>query len=525
MRKTKKILAMVLMVTLLVTIFTFVTATNALAATLVWDTAAGLGTWTATGNDVAAVSDTANYIKYVTTTSIGGINTVNDLTFSAKVYTGGDLSYTSGGSNGDGFYFSLRDSGAAGNYGGITFMFDAGTKRVSIRNGSTILADYGNGYFDDAQFVIDAQGYVDVSVTLVGNKMTSLKFGGVEVSGIIITGQTPYVGNIGDLVLPVTTAGRISVGSFTGPPTYIAAVKNVSVTVLDPAVTPSPTLSASPTIAPTTSVSPTIAPTTSVSSTVAPTASIKGIVWQGVAGTWTQSGDDISAIGTTTDYWKLASTTSIDGLSTVKDLKLTAMIYIGGDLSYVAGGQNGDGFFFVLRDQGTTVIATTGQPAYNGLVFLFDAGTKRMTIKNGGTTIADYGYSYFDDTQFAIDAQGYVSFSITIKGSKITSLKFGGTEVKGIAITGQSPVEGNLGDLVLPITTAGKISVGSFTNPPTFKASFKNVVVTQLDVASTGTTATPTNGDSNKSVYFFLFLMIAMASVGIVVSKKIKNNI
>lgn len=462
MKKFKSILSVSLIVALLSTMIIFPATTSA-ASTLVWDTAAAMGTWTATGNDIAAAAGSGDYVKYVTTSSIDGIGNVKDLTFSAKVYTGNELGYSSGGASGDGFYFSLRDSGTAGNnYGGITFMFDAGTKKVTIRNGSTILADYGNGYFGDTQFVIDAQGYVDVSVTLVGDRMTSLKFGGVEITGLVINGQAAYPGNILNLVLPVTTAGRISVGSFTAPPTYAAGIKDVVVTSLDPVATPTPTVAPTPTATPI----PTIPP-----------AGPAALIWDTAAaiGTWTATGNDVAAASGSNDYIKYVTTSSIDGIGNVKDLTFSAKVYTGKELGYATGGASGDGFYFSLRDSGAA------GNSYSGITFMFDAGTNRVIIRNGATILADYGNGYFGDSQFAIDAQGYINISVTLIGNKMTSLKFGGVEITGLVIVGQTPYPGNILDLTLPVTTAGRISVGSFTAPPTYGAGIKDVVVTVMD--------------------------------------------
>lgn len=459
MKKLKSILSISLIMALLSTMLIFPATTTSAASTLVWDTASAWGSWTATGNDVAAASGSGDYSKYVTTSSIDGISSVKDLTFSAKIYTGNELGFTAGGASGDGFYFSLRDSGTPGAYGGITFMFDAGTKRVFIKNGSTLLADYGLGYFGDTQFAIDSLGYLDVSVTLVGDKMTSLKFGGIEVTGIIINGQAPYAGNILDLVLPITTAGRISTGSFTAPPTYGAGVKDVVVTSLDPVATPTPT--PTPTATPT----PTVAPS-GPSTLIWDTAS----AW----GSWTATGNDVAAASGSGDYIKYVTTSSIDGVSSVKDLSFSAKVYTGKDQGFAAGGSTGPGFYFSLRD--------TGAPgAYGGITFMFDAGTNRVSIMSGSTTLADYGNGYFGDTQFVIDAQGYIDVKVTLVGNKMTSMKFGGVEITGLVIVGQAPYPGNILDLTLPVTTAGRISAGSFTAPPTYGAGIKDVVVTVMD--------------------------------------------
>lgn len=509
MKKQKKVLALVCIMSLLVTFFTFAALTSA------------VNEWSSWTTPDVSTTFWNNHATFVTTDGVTNIkdggtgnNGVGWLDGGKKAYNCSDLN-TGTGNNLDNYRISVDlKIPASGNdmYRILTTKLDGNPEatelEINVATWGMSTSSFGNWG------AVPAKGW-----NQIGSGLTKNAGDFVNIIVEVITGSVKVYAD-SNLVFDLTnttTKGFFALGAQSD--VVISAAnglefKNFKSSFWGEAAVPTDTPSGTPTEQPTT-------PTATNAPTVTPLP--EGLAWQQIAGTWVVDGDDISAPANSQDYWKLATTTSIDGLSNVKDLTFAAKIYTGGDKGYVAGGGGGTGFFIVLRDQGTTLV--NNAPSFNGIGLVFDPGTKRIMIYNGANQIADYGFGYFEDSQFVVDSQGYVDFSITLKGNKITSLKFGGTEVTGIIISGETPEPGNLGNLILPVTTAGKISVGSFTNPPTLMAGIKNVSYTVLDATSgpTDEENPPATGDNTAMIIIMVFLL-ASSSLLIIRTMKTKVN-
>jgi hypothetical protein len=185
--------------------------------------------------------------------------------------------------------------------------------------------------------------------------------------------------------------------------------------------------------------------------------------WVPVAGTWTQEGADLVGQGNATDYWKQAETREV----------------VSGDFTYTTkfkfdftGAAVANRYYFVLRDQGGTVIRDNVKPeiAAGGIGIVFtrpDLGGRMFFFDGYENRTARYFNEYDADFQM-IDAEGYITLSVSVVGNQIASLKINGNEIAGIQLTADAadaPLR-PLSDIVLPEAVDGKITAGQFLSNP-----------------------------------------------------------
>ena len=250
------------------------------------------------------------------------------------------------------------------------------------------------------------------------------------------------------------------------------------------------------------------------------TAGAATATWTGTAGTaWTASGDDmIHAAGTETDWLKVASTTE-----TYQDFTITGKICVAPSVT-----SGGDDTFLILRDQGTVATGEGGAIVYStGIRFSFRWG--HFGIRNGAANVATPLFDEDDDGLSGVDVGGnywitnvyapadnvqYIPFSITLDGDSITAMTINDYDVTGY-------VE----DITLPVTAAGKVTIGSFINPPNIEMGIKDVVITLADEtppASSETSSTsPTTGDASALPILGIVSVLAIAAF-VLTSKKVR---
>ena len=254
-------------------------------------------------------------------------------------------------------------------------------------------------------------------------------------------------------------------------------------------------------------------------------------------GTWTVNGSNAEAAKDGQGFKKITAS-GFGDYATIEDFTLSAKMYVGADTNYSTGGPNGSGPFISFRDQGTTTIETVGSVKFDKFGFNYDQGYSRFQIFFGDTEVGGYGKGYYGDPDFSADQDGYLSFSVTVIGDKITELNLGGVDATGILNIGEANkdkvVTDGTGLFYVP-TGAGTLAVGSYCNKDLLelKAGIKDVNLTVLkgvtksgDVSQPGggsstPSTTPVAGDNNLAMTMGIVLLIsAMTATVVVVSKR-----
>lgn len=196
--------------------------------------------------------------------------------------------------------------------------------------------------------------------------------------------------------------------------------------------------------------------------------------WVPVNGTWAQAGTDfVGGIGEgSTDYWKLAQTKDI----VVGDFTFTAKF----KFDFSGGAAVANRYFFVLRDQGGTYLKLNTKPEITaggtGILFTRPDLGGRMFFFDGYENRTYKYFSSYDPLVPIVDAEGYITFSISIQGNVVTSLKFNGNEVQGIKRNADLDTDPfrPLSDIALPAQIDGRISAGQFISNPAIQLKLLN---------------------------------------------------
>jgi hypothetical protein len=235
--------------------------------------------------------------------------------------------------------------------------------------------------------------------------------------------------------------------------------------------------------------------------------------WTGTSGTaWAANGDDFIHASGTQDYIKAASTDL-----TYQDFTISGKIAVSPN-----GTSGGDDTFLILRDQGTTATGTGGAIVYStGIRFVFRWG--HFGIRNGAANVAtpvfdseegeiggaDTGVNgtFITNVYAPSDVVQYIPFSITLDGDKITAMSLNNVDVTEY-----------VDEVTLPVTAAGKISIGSFINPPSFEMGIKDVVITLKGETAPVVSESPSTGDANTLPV--LGLVVALVAAAFVLTAK-----
>lgn len=226
---------------------------------------------------------------------------------------------------------------------------------------------------------------------------------------------------------------------------------------------------------------------TMVSAVALPTEASR--TWVPVAGTWVQEGGSIVGQGNATDYWKQIETKA----SVIGDFTFTTKFKL--DFTGAAAANR---YYFVLRDQGGTVIKDNVKPeiAAGGIGIVFtraDLGGRMFFFDGYENRTARY-FNEYDAGFQMIDAEGYVTMSISIIGNVVSSLKINGNEISGIRLTADLETDPlrPLSDIVLPAAVDGKITAGQFLSNPAVNFVLTNETLESSGIPTSAPTAAPT---------------------------------
>ena len=222
--------------------------------------------------------------------------------------------------------------------------------------------------------------------------------------------------------------------------------------------------------------------------------------WVGVAGTWVQSGSDMTAASGSQDYYKLASTTN----SIPADFKISGQIMV------LPSAMGGTGTYLILRHTGETALDNATGPNATCIVFNFNFGHVRimsgMTVLSTAVEDEVASGEYILNLYDATAGDTYIDFSIEVEGDKITEMIISGNDVTD-----------HVQYITLPITTAGAVSVASFTNPPTLEMGIKNVVISTGDEPAATATPEPQEtqapGDISNIAVFVLPAILSLGAI------------